>query len=79
MPSSKKRRGEKRGYAGKAEYFGVYCPEIGNVYMVSVAIAPKTAMHLRFKSAGRRVGMDSSNVPMRRLPTVEYTGQRTLK
>ena len=56
MPSSKKRRGEKRGYAGKAEYFGVYCPEIGKVYMVSVDIAPKTAMHLRFKSAGRRVG-----------------------
>ena len=56
MPSSKKRRGEKRGYAGKAEYFGVYCPEIGKVYMVSVDVAPKTAMHLRFKSAGRRVG-----------------------
>ena len=50
------RRGEKRGYAGKAEYFGVYSPEMGKVYMVSVEIAPKTAMHLRFKSAGRRVG-----------------------
>jgi hypothetical protein len=43
----------KRGYAGKAEYFGVYVPDTGKIYMVPVDEAPKkTDMTLRFKSAG---------------------------
>ncbi len=43
----------KRGYAGKAEYFGVYVPNTGKVYRVAVEDAPQTgSMTLRFKSAG---------------------------
>ena len=43
----------KRGYMGKAEYFGVYVPDTGKVYMISVKEAPKGgSMTLRFKSAG---------------------------
>ena len=43
----------KRGYVGKAEYFGVYVPDTGKVYMVSVNEAPqKGNMTLRFKNAG---------------------------
>lgn len=43
----------KKTYVGKAEYFAVFLPENGKVYMVSVDEAPKTAdMTLRFKSAG---------------------------
>ncbi len=43
----------KRGYLGKAEYFGVYEPETRKVYMVSVNDAPQTGeMTLRFKDAG---------------------------
>jgi len=43
----------KRGYVGKAEYFGVYVPDTGKVYMVSVNEAPqKGDMTLRFKNAG---------------------------
>ena len=43
----------KRGYVGKAEYFAVYLPNNGKVYMVSVNEAPKSGgMNLRFKSAG---------------------------
>jgi len=43
----------KRGYVGKAEYFAVYLPDNGKVYMVSVDEAPKSgSMTLRFKKAG---------------------------
>lgn len=43
----------KRGYAGKAEYFAVYLPENGKVYMIAVNEAPRSSdMTLRFKSAG---------------------------
>lgn len=43
----------KRGYIGKAEYFAVYLPDNGKVYMVSVDEAPKSgSMTLRFKKAG---------------------------
>ena len=43
----------KRGYIGKAEYFGVYVPDIAKVYMISVNEAPQAgSMTLRFKSAG---------------------------
>ena len=42
-----------KGYAGKAEYFAVYVPETGRIYMVSVNEAPKTTdMTLRFKNRG---------------------------
>jgi PD-(D/E)XK endonuclease len=43
----------KRGYIGKAEYFGIYVPDIAKVYIVPVNEAPQTGgMTLRFKSAG---------------------------
>ena len=43
----------KRTYVGKAEYFAVYLPENGKVYMVAVNEAPRSSdMVLRFKSAG---------------------------
>jgi len=43
----------KRGYVGKAEYFGVYVPDNGKVYMVAVNEAPQSgSMTLRFKNAG---------------------------
>jgi hypothetical protein len=39
---------KKTGYEGRAEYFGVYSPDTGKVYMVSVAEAPKSSsMRLR--------------------------------
>ncbi len=43
----------KRTYIGKAEYFAVYLPENGKVYMIPVNEAPRSSdMILRFKSAG---------------------------
>jgi len=43
----------KKTYVGKADYFAVYLPDNGKVYMVSVNKAPKSSdMTLRFKSAG---------------------------
>ena len=43
----------KRTYVGKAEYFAVYLPDNGKVYMIAVNEAPKSSdMILRFKSAG---------------------------
>lgn len=43
----------KKTYVGKAEFFAVYLPDNGKVYMISVGKAPKsTDMTLRFKSAG---------------------------
>lgn len=43
----------KRGYVGKAEYFGVYVPDNGKVYMIAVSEAPQAgSMTLRFKNAG---------------------------
>ena len=51
--SAGKRGNLKKGYAGKAEYFAVYVPETGRIYMVSVNEAPKTTdITLRFKNAG---------------------------
>lgn len=51
--SAGKRGNMKKGYVGKAEYFAVYVPETGRIYMVSVNEAPKTTdMTLRFKKAG---------------------------
>ncbi len=43
----------KKTYVGKAEFFAVYVPDNGKVYLVSVDEAPKgSGMTLRFKSAG---------------------------
>ena len=43
----------KRTYVGKAEFFAVYLPENGKVYMIAVNEAPRSSdMMLRFKSAG---------------------------
>jgi len=42
----------KKVYAGKAEYFAVYLPNNGKVYMVAVDEAPKNDMTLRFKGVG---------------------------
>lgn len=51
--NSKGSHHRKRGYVGKAEYFAVYLPDNGKVYMVSVGEAPKSGgMTLRFKKAG---------------------------
>ena len=51
--SAGKRGNLKKGYVGKAEYFAVYLPENGKVYMIAVSEAPsRTDMTLRFKSAG---------------------------
>ena len=47
----------KRGYIGKAEYFGVYVPDKAKVYMIAVNEAPQSgSMTLRFKSAGLKRG-----------------------
>ena len=43
---------KKSGYKGKAEYFAVYSPDIGKIYMVAVDEATEGSMNLRFKSAG---------------------------
>jgi hypothetical protein len=37
----------KKGYKGEADYFGVYSPETGKIYLVPVADAPGTAATLR--------------------------------
>jgi len=51
--SAGKRGNLKKGYTGKAEYFAVYVPETGKVYLVSIDEAPKaTDMTLRYKTAG---------------------------
>lgn len=51
--SAGKRGNLKKGYVGKAEYFAVYLPDNGKVYMIAVDKAPsRTDMTLRFKSAG---------------------------
>ncbi len=51
--SAGKRGNLKKGYLGKAEFFGVYLPENGKVYMIAVNEAPaRTDMTLRFKDVG---------------------------
>jgi hypothetical protein len=47
--SAGKRGNKKTGYEGKAEYFGVYSPDTGKVYMVSVAEAARSNMTLRLR------------------------------
>ena len=63
--NSKGSKHHKRGYVGKAKYFGVYVPDTGKVYMVPVNEAPRGEMTLRFKSAGviRSNGKQNWHVP----------------
>jgi PD-(D/E)XK endonuclease len=43
---------KKSGYEGRAEYFGVYSPDTGRVYMVSVSEAPRaSSMRLRLQAS----------------------------
>lgn len=63
---SAKRGNKKLGYEGKAEYFAVYSPDTGKVYLIPVTDTPKTSpMYLRFKSAGimRRGKGQSQRIP----------------
>lgn len=53
---SARRGNRKNNYIGKAEYFGVYNSDLGKVYQVPVANAPKGSITLRFKSAGYQRG-----------------------
>ncbi len=39
----------RRGYIGQADYFGVYCPELGTLYLVPVEDAPKGIASLRVR------------------------------
>jgi len=53
---SAKRGNRKNNYRGKAEYFGVYSPDLEKVYLVPVAGAPRSQITLRFKSVGYQRG-----------------------
>ena len=44
--------GEYLQNRGKAEYFAIYSPDTGKVYMVAVDEAKRYNMSLRFKNAG---------------------------
>jgi hypothetical protein len=46
----------RRGYIGEAEYFAVYLPDNGKVYMIAIDQTPKNDMELHFKSAGVNFG-----------------------
>ena len=61
----KRGKNKKSGYTGKAEYFAVYSPDTGKVYMVAVDGTSIGRMYLRFKSAGviRSNGRQSWSVP----------------
>ncbi|HLX39901.1 MAG TPA: group I intron-associated PD-(D/E)XK endonuclease, partial [Ktedonobacteraceae bacterium] len=48
----KRGNNKKSGYKGKAEYFIIYSPDNGKIYMVNVDEAIDGDMNLRFKSAG---------------------------
>ena len=48
----KRGHNKKSGYKGKAEYFAIYSPDTGKVYMIAVNEAPDGSMNLRFKSMG---------------------------
>ncbi len=48
----KRGNNKKSGYKGKAEYFAIYSPDTGKVYIVAVDEATEGNMNLRFKSAG---------------------------
>ncbi len=52
VSARKNGKNKKSGYRGKAEYFAIYSPDKGKVYMVAVDEATRYNMSLRFKSAG---------------------------
>lgn len=52
VSSRKNGPNKKSGYKGKAEYFAVYSPDTGKIYMIDVDQAVDGCMNLRFKSAG---------------------------
>ncbi|HCI81405.1 MAG TPA: hypothetical protein DHW02_17135 [Ktedonobacter sp.] len=39
----------RKGYKGQIEYFGVYCPDLGKVYLVPIEDAPEYEMTLRLQ------------------------------
>jgi hypothetical protein len=41
----------KKGYDGDADYFGVYSPDTGKVYLILVHLAPQGDMRLRLKKS----------------------------
>lgn len=51
-----RKAGERRGYQGEVDYFGVYCPDFSSVYLVPIADANgKATCSLRIDpSAGHR-------------------------
>lgn len=61
----KRGKNKKSGYKGKAEYFAVYSPDTGKVYVVAVDEAREHDMSLRFKNSGviRSNGRKSWHVP----------------
>ena len=56
VSSRKVGKNKRSGYKGKAEYFAVYSPDTGKIYMIAVDDAPTGSMNLRFKNAGIIVG-----------------------
>ncbi len=48
MPGGRK---ERRGYREDAEFFGVYSPEVGQVYLIPVEAVPEGQAYLRLKQA----------------------------
>ena len=44
-------RRERRGYREDVEFFGVYSPEIGKVYLIPVEAVPEGQAYLRLKKA----------------------------
>lgn len=61
----KRGNNKKSNYKGKAEYFAIYSPDTGKVYMIAVNDALDGNMTLRFKKAGvvRSNGKRSWHVP----------------
>lgn len=45
------RGGESEGYRGKADLFGVYCPELDAVYLVPVEEVPEGKVYLRVENS----------------------------
>ncbi len=44
-------RKERKGYRDDVEFFGVYCPETGKVYLIPVEVVPEGQAYLRLKKA----------------------------
>lgn len=43
------RGGGKKGYRGEADFFAVYCPDNGKIYMIPVEEAPSTTLAFRLE------------------------------